>query len=371
MNIYTQPKLISAKTRLPNRALRRVVKNVCMTLAWPTVCLAAASALSAASGRALFQSADNLWVFLGTVLTTFIAMWALNTNLNSGRMDFALGATGILAALSASKLLGGVISFNTPSGIALFILATTVLGMLIGLVGGLVYIVTRVPAIVSSLGMCLVFEGLAAIIEGRSGQIKYRPSAALAARFTSQPENILPILAAVIVVMSLIICYSRFGYNKNALVYNQKIAVDTGIGEVKSCVICYLLAGALIGLYEALTDLSSTYMNISVDLGSASTVFRNFLPIFIGSMMARYSNQLISSFSACVAATVLARGLDNAGVIGITSPISSIITSVMILGVLTYMVDKYTFINWLRMRRYLWKQRYLGLSPHRKKEEQT
>ena len=169
--------------------------------------------------------------------------------------------------------------------------------------------------------------------------------------------------------MSLIICYSRFGYNKNALVYNQKIACDTGIKEILSCIVCYLLAGGLIGLYEVLQDLSSTYMTISVDLGSASTVFRNFLPIFIGSMMMRYSNQLISSFFACLATTLLTRGLDNAAAIGITSPISSLITSIMILGVLTYMVDKQSFINWVKMRRYIWKQKRLGLKTNNKKEK--
>ena len=366
---YSQPKLITEKTKMPNRPLQKLAKNAGMTLIWPVVCLVIALILSAASGKALFQSINNVWVFLSTVLTTFIAMWALNTNLNSGRMDFSLGATGILAALIASKILGGVISFNTMSGIVIFLLLTVVLGMVIGLIGGLVYIFTRLPAIVTSLGMCLVFEGLATIIEGRSGQIKYRESATLAARFTSQPINIILILVFIIVFMSLVICYSRFGYNKNALVYNQKIAVDTGINEIVSCIVCYLLAGALIGLYEALMDLSSTYLNLTVDLGSASTVFRNFLPIFIGSMMTKYSNQLISSFFACIATTLLTRGLDNAGAIGITSPISSIITSVMILGVLTYMVDKQAFINWVKMRRYLWKQKRLGLNVKTKKEK--
>jgi ribose transport system permease protein len=290
-------------------------------------------------------------------------MWALNTNLNSGRMDFSLGATGILAALIASKVLGGV-SYNTLSGIIGFLSLTVLFGMIIGLVGGLVYILTRLPAIVTSLGMCLVFEGIAAIIEGKSGQVQYRTTGTLAARFTSQPVNIILILVIVIFIMSLIICYSRFGYNKNALVYNQKIACDTGINEIVSCIVCYILAGALIGLYEVLQDLSSTYMTLSVDLGSASTVFRNFLPIFVGSMMTRYSNQLISSFCACFATTLLSRGLDNAAAIGITSPISSLITSVMILCVLTYMVDKQAFINWLKMRRYLYKQKRLGLKKN-------
>ena len=83
----------------------------------------------------------------------------------------------------------------------------------------------------------------------------------------------------------------------------------------------------------------------------------------------RYSNQLISSFFACLATTLLTRGLDNAGALGITSPISSLITSVMILGVLTYMVDKQAFINWVKMRRYVWKQKRLGLDKNKVKKE--
>ena len=154
---------------------------------------------------------------MSTVLTTFVAMWALNTNLNSGRMDFSLGATGILAALLSSKVLGGVVSFNTMTGVASFFLLTVLFGMIIGLIGGIVYILTRLPAIVTSLGMCLVFEGIAAVVEGKSGQIQYRPSGMLAAKFTSQPVNIILILVIIIFLMSLIICYSRFGYNKTRL----------------------------------------------------------------------------------------------------------------------------------------------------------
>ncbi len=367
---FTQPKQITVNTRVPNRKLQRIAKNTGMTLIWPVSCLIVALILSGASGKDLFQSITNFWVFMGTVMTTFIAMWALNTNLNSGRMDFSLGATGILAALIASKVANVMaLSFNSPSGVIIFLLLTVVFGMILGIISGLVYILTKLPAIVTSLGMCLVFEGLAAIIQGKTGQIQYRPSGVYAARFTSQPLNIILILICIIVLMSLIICYSRFGYNKNALVYNQKIACDTGIREITSCIFCYLLAGGLIGLYQVLTDISSTYMNLSVDLGTAGSVFRNFLPIFIGSMMTKYSNQLISSFFACIATTLLNRGLDNAGAIGITSPIASLITSVMILIVLTYMVDKYPFINWIKMRRYLWKQKRLGLNNKTKKEK--
>lgn len=367
---FTQPKQITVNMRMPNRKLQRIAKNTGMTLVWPVACAIIALILSSASGKKLFQSTTNFWVFMSTVMTTFIAMWALNTNLNSGRMDFSLGATGLLAALIASKVAKVLaLSFNTPAGVVIFLLLTVVLGMILGLISGMVYIVTRLPAIVTSLGMCLVFEGIAAIMEGKTGQIKYRDSAMYAARFTSQPINIISILVVIIILMSLIICYSRFGYNKNALVFNQKIACETGINEISSCIFCYLLAGGLIALYEVLQDIASTNMNLNVDLATASTVFRNFLPIFIGSMMTKYSNQLVSSFFACIATTLLARGLDNAKAIGITSPIASLITSIMILGILTYMVDKQAFINWVKMRRYIQKQKRLGFEENKTEKE--
>lgn len=357
---YTQPKQITVDTRMPNRGLQRLCKNVCMTLAWPVICLGIALVLCALSGKELFINEKDFWLYLGTVLTTFIAIWALNTNLNSGRMDFSLGATGILAALMASKCCANG-DFNTTATIMQYIFLTILFGMLLGAVGSVVYIFTKMPAIVTSLGMCLVFEGLAVIVQGASGNIKYRASGKLAARFMSQPSNIVITLIIVMILMSLIICYSRFGYNKNALVYNQKIAVDTGINEIVSCVVCYVIAGGMIGLYQALTDISNTTMTISVNLGSSATVFRNFLPIFIGSMMMRYSNQIISSFFAVIATSLLTRGLEFAADIGINSYISSLITSVMILGVLVYMVDKNAFVGWVKLRMYMRKQKRLGL----------
>lgn len=358
---YAQPKQISEKTKLPNRGLEKVLKNTGMTLIWPIACFVVAIILSATSNKALFSNATQFWLFVGTVLTTFIAIWALNTNLNSGRMDFSLGATGILAAYLASRTLGGAdVAYNTYQIIFSYIGLTVLYGGILGVVGSIVYIVLKLPAIVVSLGMCLVFEGVAVAIAGKSGNdIKYRATAKLAGQFMSQPVNLIIILVIVAIVMSLVICYSRFGYNKNALVYNQKIACDTGINEVVSCIACYVIAGALIGLYQSLTDLSNTAMNITVNLGSSGTVFRNFLPIFIGSMMMRYSNQIISSLSATVAITLLNRGLTNAAFL--TSNITNLITSFMVLLVLVYMVDKYPFLNWLKMRKWLAKQKRLGL----------
>ena len=54
----------------------------------------------------------NIMSFVNSIVMTLVAALALNSNLNSGRMDFSLGATGILAALLASFIVPGLRSVN-------------------------------------------------------------------------------------------------------------------------------------------------------------------------------------------------------------------------------------------------------------------
>ena len=112
---------------------------------------------------------------------------------------------------------------------------------LAGLIGGLVYIALKLPPIVTSLGMCLVYEGIAKIIVGSNNSYVVNGNA-IYTYWATVPFNVLLILIVLIVIMSIALCYSKYGYNKLALVYDQKISVDTGINEIRSCIISYILA---------------------------------------------------------------------------------------------------------------------------------
>lgn len=358
---YTKPVEFNRNALTSNRSLRKFGKNMFFSFAVPVVFTCIALILSASAGQHLFladtgiSTLKNIMTFVKGITLTLLAATALNSNLNSGRMDFSLGATGILAALLAAQIIPDV---STIEHIVLFMLLTMAFGMILGFINSIIFIVLKLPPIVTSLGMCLVFEGIAKLIVGNNNSYSLI-SSDVTANFFIEPIVIFPILAIVVLILSLLFCYTRWGYNKNALVYDQKISVDTGIKEVANCIACFILAGALIGLYQVIDLTSQSSLQIKTDLGSSTAVFKNFLPIFIGGIIAKYSNQIIGLTLAVFSTQMLSLGMDSATSIGLTSDIQSLITGFMVFGVLVYMVDKNRFLNWVKMKKYEAKEKYL------------
>ena len=55
-------------------------------------------------------------------------------------------------------------------------------------------------------------------------------------------------MIGVLLILSYILGYTKFGYNSKALKTGQKNAVDVGINEKLNAVLCYVIAGGLMGL---------------------------------------------------------------------------------------------------------------------------
>ena len=361
---YSKPVRYNDNPVTSNRKVRKVTHNILMSLGVPIVFTLIAIALTWPTGRFMFINMDHggmdpilIKAFVKRCLLVLVAATALNTNLNSGRMDFALGATGILGSVLALQVTQLIGDGQNP----LVLLAFTILfSMVLGLIHGLIYIVLKLPPIVVSLGMCLIFEGIAFVIAGGKSEIPLK----FIGEMTDSWAFILISMVAVMIFMSIFLCYTKFGYNKIALVFDQRISVETGINEVRSAIICYIVAGALIGLYQFISASGFGNIGIKIDLGSSQEVFKNFLPIFIGGILAKYSNQIVGLSLAIFSTTILTEGMDNNAASVehgfLTSTAITLITSFMVFGVLVYMVDKNRFINWLKMRKYVATEKYLN-----------
>lgn len=367
---YTKPVTFNKNSITSNRKLQNKGRKLFWSLLCPLIFLVLAVILSQTSGVGLFfisssskDNINNITAMGRSLAMTLIAALALNTNLNSGRMDFSLGATGILACLLASMTLGGVgVTVDTPSHIFAFLALSIVYGMVLGLIHSLILIATKLPPIVVSLGMCLVYEGIAKVLAslcfGQSGTISLTPGAHTTS-FFQEPVILIPLILIVCLIMAAALCYTRYGYNKLALVYNQKISVDTGINEITHCIASFIIAGGLIALYQVMSTCGTASIGVSINLASSGNVFKNFLPIFIGGILARYSNQIVGLLLGVFATTVLySYGFDNASFI--TATASSLLNGFSVFAVLVYMVDKNKFINWFKMKRYIRKEKYLN-----------
>ena len=276
-----------------------------------------------------------------TMVTVLIACFALNTNLNSGRMDFSLGAVGVLGCVIAWNVIPNK---AMPNFAILFLFLSILFGMILGLLSGLLFVTLKIPAIVVSLGVCLIYEGFAYVLSNGEGSIEMPGDIAPDLYPTiTNPWFIAIVTIVIAVFMLLALKYSKFGHDKLTLLYGQKVAVDTGVNEIKNALICYTLAGALIAIYTFIVSANLVKIQVSTNLGSAMTVMANFLPIFLGGLIAKHSNEVIGLMLGVFSVTLFKDSLNR---FGLTNSNISLITSILIFIILTYMVN---WANWVRI----------------------
>ena len=351
---FEKKKYVAPKTK-------KTLKDIFWTIIFPIIGMLVIGLGTVKSGLPLFSNSVILNNILITMITVLIACFALNTNLNSGRMDFSIGAVGILACVIAWQILPNKAGEMFP---LYFLLTSIALGIVLGLVSGLIFTTLKVPAIVVSLGACLVFEGIANALTLGSGSIEMKPEIAPGLYgFITNPWFMASIVILLCVFMLLTLKYSKFGHDKLSLLFGQKVAVDTGVNEVKNALACYALAGGLIAIFTFITSINLNKINISVNLGSAMTVMANFLPIFLGGLIAKHSNEVVGLLLGVFSVTLFKDGLVR---FGVSDSTINLITSILIFVILTYMVN---WQNWVNLIKYKIKN-YKAKKYELKKEEE-
>lgn len=274
------------------------------TLAIPVITAVLLQGICMAWGRNMIGNMISFNNFV--IYTTIVAITtiALSINLNSGRFDFSLGSMAALSSVAGAKITYSLLEGAAGSASLMFAL-TVLFGAVLGLISGIMYVVLRIPPIITSLGVTLIYEGiLFTVTEGKYVMAEVQNASMTA--FTGTWIYAALIIAAVLAFSILVFDHTRFGYNYNALKNGQKVAVNTGIKEIPNAVGCYVISGGLMGIVGFLNAARNT--NISggqLNFGSISIMFTAFLPMFIGSYISRYSNEKLGFLLAALCMSML------------------------------------------------------------------
>ena len=278
------------------------------------------------------KSFDNFIVYTAIVMITTIA---LSINLNSGRFDFSLGSMAALAAVVGAKLSYAVLHGEKGSAVMMLIIAIIV-GALLGLVSGGLYVLLRIPPIITSLGVTLIFEGILYTITSGKYVMEEVQNSSMSG-FVGTWINAACIILLVLVFAIIIFDHTRFGYDYRALKNGQKVAVNTGIKEVSNAIICYVICGALMGIVGFLNAARNTNINGGqLNFGSIAIMFTAFLPMFIGSYIGRFCNEKIGFLLAAIVMSLLNSTFavfSNE----VTASMQSIINAVFLVAFLIYL----------------------------------
>ena len=316
-----------------------VLKNVMLSLLIPCAVLAVIGILAVIKGVRLFVNADSWKLFFRAVVNVTLTTFALSINLDSGRFDFSLGAVSMLSATIAGTLSQQMnLGPWTTLGIAVLTAA------LLGEIHGLVYVITRIPPIIVSLGITLFYEGCAFAFTGGKGVslVTRRDITGF-----SQIGNYIFITLAALAVIILLFDYTRFGADYRALQSGQKIAVETGIHEIPNALACYAISGALMGVVGFISLANTGSQQMILNFGSIGIMFTAFLPMFIGGWIGRFINKRIGIMLGAVSMALISLAYAR---FDTASSVQSIVSALLLVLFLIYLNNEFAILSRFRRK---------------------
>lgn len=314
--------------------ISKILKNIGMTILIPAVVYIFFFILCNATGNAGFGVGVDLnTIFYTTIYSGLIAL-AMSMNLTSGRFDFSVGATLVLAAI-----IGGNFANNLGLGAFGLLICVAITGAIIGAVSGIAYVLLGLPPMVISLGLAMIYEAIGFVLNSSNGlRLQGKNSMLIWSKLPWGGVLIVVVLIVLVIVWD----HTKFGYDRAALASGQKIATDVGINEKKNAVICYIIAGALLGLAAVVYVSKYGVITPETGLSSSSYFMSAFLPMFIGGTLAKYSSNPIGILFGALTQAFITSGLTW---MGASSSMITVLNGVIVMAFLIYTSNSYKLVE--------------------------
>lgn len=288
----------------------------------------------------IFINADNYRSFAVNTLYVALIGWGLYFHIPAGRFDFSIGSIIALA-----PVIGGNAALFLGLDAVGLLICCGFIGAVLGAMSGLTYVLLKLPAIVVSLGVALIYEAFSFILFDGKGALLIGKSNML---YMIQPPYIY--IMSVVVILSLIVMvnFTEFGFNLRALATGQHISVNTGINEKSNAVLCYVACGALCGIAGALTLSRTGSASAALGLNTIMTMFLGFLPMFIGGILAKFSDPVIGILLGAVATSFISSGF---AALGMPLAVQFILNAFILLGFLVFALNQNKFEEYVIIRK--------------------
>lgn len=285
----------------------KVIKKIALTLLFPVLLFLVMLAITASSekcyvnGNFIFLGKDLIrQVFINACMTVCVAL-AIWLQLKNGRFDFSGGATMILSAIIA-----GNIGLQTKSP-WLALLSGLAAAVILSCITAVVYIVGRIPIIICTIGMTLLYESLTYLVFGGQGVRAFYSTVNISV-FGRLPGILLPTCIAV--AMFVIFTYfTAAGRKGKILANNQSAGVNIGINEKKNIFISYVFTGVILGM-AAIVYVSQNTVTPQSSLATSGIMFSYIVPVFMGTFIGMASCDVIGIIMAAIGMEILNYGLN-------------------------------------------------------------
>ena len=212
-----------------------------------------------------FGSPENLLNYFQASLIATVGAIGFYFVMDMGLFDFSIGANIILSAIT-----GCILATHFDLGYFGLLFGSIATGALVGLCNGLLYIKLRIPSMIVTAGLALIYESVANYMAG--GVVQTLPATLRA--FGSMPGNLILALITFIIAYG-VLNYTKFGTYTYAIGSDEFVAKNMGINVDKFKVYAFILSGAFFG---AMAVLTISYGSSMIAVTGMSSMARNFVP---------------------------------------------------------------------------------------------
>lgn len=268
---------------------------------------------------------NNISSLMQQAVAPAILGWGVLFNIKVGNWDFSVGSVVLLSAI-----IGGNIAVRLNWGFAGLLICCLLVAVLAGVVVGLVYYFLKIPTIITSIGMLLIYESISSY--AFEGQGIYLTG------WNLLGNTEIVIIAIVAAATAYLIFYrSSIGYNVRAVGNNMNIAAQNGLNVYRVKAVAIAIAGLFAGLYAFISLGTSGVQKTVSSMGTMGTCFDAMMCVFVGMSITRRGNLVAGIFCGSLVMQLVKLALMA---IGIPSEYNSIFIAIFVLIFMT--MDAYT-----------------------------
>lgn len=272
-----------------------------------------------------------------TIATTLVSL-AIAPNLLCNRFDLSVGAI-----MTMSSIVGTYFAINNEISIPVFLILVIGTAVVLNSITGIAYLGMKVPAMVTTLGICMIYEMLTNLLN--IGWCTALPEDYTL--FGSIPACFI-IFAVMLVIFYLIYTHTEFGYNIRAIANGQQIAKNIGINPKKNAFLMFLLSGVFVGVASLINVSIAGQVAAEQYFSSANILFNCMLGFYVGMALQRYCNIMVGILIGNFIMTMMSAGLLA---VGLKSSLQNVAAGLVIMVIMIVTSNQGRLTDYLAMRR--------------------
>lgn len=277
-----------------------LLKRIAGTLMLPVAMFIIMKTICDANGKTYFGTLAMWRTLIVDIAVSVTCAMGIGLQFKNGRFDFSGGAIMLVAAIVA-----GTVS-RTNSSTLLFCVLCLVVCVVLSVVVALVYVYGRLPIMIATLGMALLYEAITPLIFGGGGINLV--SVSFIKKLSTFPLVLIPFVGAV-AVYAFYSYVTTTGKQSLLLAQNQQAAVNIGISENKNVILSYVYSGLIFGFATMIWASTGKHDASYSSLSTVGELFSNILPVFVGLYIGVFCGDTIGIIMGSLSICMMTFGL--------------------------------------------------------------